>query len=56
MIPSHRQWFNANYTPAKYARFLEILEKRFGEAPQFRHSETPCFLPSALAENRQDPE
>ncbi len=50
MIPSHRRWFNHNFTPAKYARFLELLEQRCGEAPLFRHSETPCFVPSALIE------
>jgi hypothetical protein len=50
LIPSHRQWFNQNYSPAKYARFLELLERRCGEPTQFRHSETPCFLPGALIE------
>ena len=48
MIPSHRQWFNQRYSPAGYARFLEWLERRCGEPVQFRHSETPCFLPSSL--------
>lgn len=50
MIPSHRQWFNRNFSPAKYSRFLELLEQRTGEPTQFRHSETPCFLPAALIE------
>jgi len=50
LIPSHRQWFNQNYSPAKYTRFLELLERRCGEGTQFRHSETPCFLPGALVE------
>jgi len=50
LIPSHREWFNRSYTPAKYARFLQILEQRCGEPTQFRHSETPCFLPAALIE------
>lgn len=48
MIPSHRQWFNENYTPEKYRRFLELLELECGEPVQFRHSETPCFLPGSL--------
>ena len=48
MIPSHRQWFNRNFSPAKYARFLELLERHCGEPTQFRHSETPCFLPAEL--------
>ncbi len=48
MIPSHRQWFNRAWTPAKYARFQELLEHRTGEPTQFRHSETPVFLPAGL--------
>ena len=48
MIPSHRQWFNRSFSPAKYARFLELLERHCGEPPQFRHSETPVFLPAEL--------
>lgn len=48
MIPSRRQWFNANYSPERYRRFLGILERHCGEPTQFRHSETPVFLPSEL--------
>ena len=48
MIPSLRQEFNRRWTSAGYARFLELLEERSGVAAQFRHSETPCFLPAAL--------
>lgn len=48
MIPSHRQWFNANYSADKYARFLALLEERCGDPPLFRHSETPVFLPAEL--------
>lgn len=48
MIRSRRQWFNQNYSPEKYRRFLDILECRCGEPVQFRHSETPAFLPSDL--------
>ncbi|HXK05146.1 MAG TPA: hypothetical protein VMS37_22270 [Verrucomicrobiae bacterium] len=48
MIPSLRQEFNRRWTAAGYARFLELLEERSGVAAQFRHSETPCFLPAAL--------
>ena len=50
MIPSYRQWFNREYSAAKYARFLGVLEARCGEPVLFRHSETPCFLPAALVE------
>ena len=48
MIPSRRQWFNRSYSPDKYRRFLNILERECGEPPQFRHSETPVFLPAEL--------
>lgn len=44
MIPSRRTQFNRDFSPAKYARFLALLEARCGEAVQFRHSETPVFL------------
>ncbi len=48
MIPSLRQPFNRDWTPAGYRRFLGLIEERAGVATQFRHSETPCFLPAAL--------
>lgn len=48
MIRSLRQTFNRDWSPAKHARFLALIEERSGVAPQFRHSETPVFLPSAL--------
>ena len=48
MIPSHRQRFNQNYSEAKHARFLALLQERCGEPVPFRHSETPCFLPGSL--------
>jgi hypothetical protein len=48
LIPSHRQRFNREFTDAKYARFLGLLEARCGEPVPFRHSETPCFLPGSL--------
>ena len=48
MIPSLRQPFNRNWTPAGYRRFLDLIEQRSGVAAQFRHSETPCFLPVPL--------
>ena len=49
MIPSRRRQFNASYSPAKFARFLELLKERCGgEGVQFRHNETPLFLPAEL--------
>jgi hypothetical protein len=50
LIPSLRQAFNRQWTPEKYRRFLELIEQRSGVATQFRHSETPCFLPTELVE------
>jgi hypothetical protein len=50
LIPSRRRQFNASYSPAKYARFLDLLEMRCGERAQFRHSETPVFLPAELVD------
>ena len=49
MIPSLRRRFNQAWSPEKYARFLAAAGsavRRTG--PQFRHSETPCFLPADL--------
>jgi hypothetical protein len=48
LIRSLRQTFNRQWTPAKYERFLALVTERSGVAPQFRHSETPCFLPADL--------
>jgi len=50
LIPSLRQTFNREWSPAKYERFLSLVTERSGVAPQFRHSETPCFLPVELVD------
>jgi hypothetical protein len=50
LIPSWRRQFNQAWSPAKYTRFLELLANRCGEPVQFRHCETPCFLPSELVD------
>ena len=50
MIPSLRQPFNRDWTPEKYQRFLGLLEAECGGPTQFRHSETPIFLPQDLLE------
>lgn len=39
-----RKLFNQNYTPARYARFLELVSARCGEPAPFRLCETPCFF------------
>lgn len=43
-----RQQYNANFTPEKYAAFLETVGTAFGEAPTFRIAETPIFVPTGL--------
>jgi hypothetical protein len=50
LIPSLRQPFNRSWTPAGYRRFLDLIEQRAGVATQFRHSETPVFLPAPIVE------
>ena len=48
MVPALREEFNRNYTPAKYLRFLQSLDRACGTQVGFRVSETPCFVPRAL--------
>lgn len=50
MIPSYRQRFNEAWSAGKYARFLGLLGQCGGEAPPFRHSETPCFFPRSFVD------
>src|SRR5437879_4050180 len=48
MIPSLRQQFNANFTPEKYQRLLQLMAERCGTPVHFRICETPCFFPKSL--------
>jgi hypothetical protein len=48
MIPALREEFNRNYTPEKYQRFLQALDKACSTHIGFRVSETPCFVPKDL--------
>src|SRR5213592_1650858 len=48
MIPSLRQQFNANFTPEKYQRLLQLMAERCGTPVQFRICETPYFFPKSL--------
>ena len=48
MVPELRQRYNANFTPERYQRFLQVLNERCGTPVQFRVSETPCFFPKAV--------
>ena len=50
MIPTLRREFNANFTEAKYERFLRLLDEGCGTHVAFRNSETPCFFPRPLME------
>lgn len=48
MIPDLRARFNREFTPARYASFVDTLQRRLGVPIEFRLSETPCFLPASL--------
>ena len=48
MIPELRQRFNANFTPQKYQRFLQLMDERCGTHVKFRMAETPCFFPKPV--------
>ena len=49
MIPALREAFNRNFRPETYQQFLKNLEASAGTPIAFRVSETPCFLPKAVA-------
>lgn len=48
MIPELRSRFNASFTRANYASFLDRLEQECGTRVAFRNCETPIFLDRAL--------
>ncbi|MGA3203836.1 MAG: hypothetical protein ABSF12_15220 [Bryobacteraceae bacterium] len=50
MIPELRREFNERYTPARYQRFLEMVDHGCGTHVKFRNCETPVFLPRSLME------
>jgi hypothetical protein len=50
MIPSIRNKFNAEFTPEKYAVFLQALNKAFDYEIDFRISESPIFIDKRLKE------
>jgi hypothetical protein len=50
LLPELRRPFNASFTQARYAAFVEDLQRRLGSTIDFRVSETPCFFPRALAD------
>jgi hypothetical protein len=48
MLAPLRQRFNREFTPGRYAAFVDALRQRLGVPIEFRLSETPCFLSAAL--------
>jgi len=54
MVPSLRERFNREYSPEKYRKFLDDLNKVCGTPTAFRVSETPCFLPTSLLQTMCD--
>ena len=48
MISHLRERFNREFSPARYAAFVDAIQHRVGVPVEFRLSETPCFLPAAL--------
>ncbi|HYB93416.1 MAG TPA: hypothetical protein VEC39_00485 [Vicinamibacterales bacterium] len=54
MVPGLRASFNASWTDAKYRDLIAQLERRTGATLGFPISETPFFLPRALAARLAD--
>lgn len=48
MIPAHRQRFNREFTPERYASWVASVETQCGAHVLFRLSETPFFMPASL--------
>src|SRR5436190_12081277 len=44
MIPALRQQYNAAFTEARYAEFLQALATGYKWGPDFRVAESPLFL------------
>jgi len=53
MIPELRRQFNSRYTPERYQRFLEQLDRGCGTHVKFRNCETPIFLPRELMDRME---
>lgn len=50
MLESARVRYNQQFSQEKYQAFLHAVGTAFGEAPTFRISETPVFVPAYLRE------
>lgn len=48
MFDPIRTRYNTQFTQEKYQQFLHTVNSEFGEAPTFRISETPIFVPAYL--------
>jgi hypothetical protein len=48
MQSDYRRAFNAQYTPAVYRQYLDIMEKQLHTTVPFRVAETPFFIPTKL--------
>jgi hypothetical protein len=48
VIEPLRARFNRDFTPARYASFVDAIQRRVGVPIEFRLSETPCFVPATL--------
>jgi hypothetical protein len=48
MHTAARQRYNAQFTPEKYAAFLDTMNTAYGEPCTFRIAETPVFVPNYL--------
>ena len=44
MIQKYRKQFNEEFSPEKYQKLIETLEKSSGTTNGFRQSESPIFL------------
>jgi hypothetical protein len=50
VLAALREEFNRNFTPEKYRRFLNNLDRACATHVEFPVSETPCFVPASLLE------
>jgi hypothetical protein len=48
MIPSIRKAYNASFSEARYAGFLDHIAAEYNHRPSFRIAETPVFIPKRL--------
>lgn len=54
MVPEYRKEFNRQFSNEKYELLLKILTEKCSEAPAFRISESPVFLPLSFKKKLED--